>query len=184
MADAFPGLDLPFVRPGDASIIGAPIDFLGVNFYNPEVILAIADGPLGFDWVEPKGEVTGFGWAVEPDALRQMLVGLRERYGGALPPIHITENGASYPDLPDAEGRVDDPDRIRYLDGHLRAVRAAMDEGVDVRGYFCWSLLDNFEWAVGYSQRFGLVYVDFETLARTPKASYAWYRDAIARTAR
>jgi beta-glucosidase len=180
----FPDADRSFAKPDDAAVIAAPLDFVGVNFYNPEVIRASADSPLGFDWVEPTGEVTGFGWAVDPDALRETLVAMRERYGDRLPPVYITENGAAYPDARDAAGQVDDRGRIRYLDGHLRAVRAAIDEGVDVRGYFVWSLLDNFEWAVGYSQRFGIVHVDFETLARTPKASYRWYRDAIAGMAR
>jgi beta-glucosidase len=179
---AIPDVGFSFALPDDAAIIAAPLDFVGVNFYNPEVICAVADSPLGFDWVEPTGEVTGFGWAVEPDALRQTLVGLRGRYGDRLPPVYITENGAAYPDAPDADGRVHDPGRIRYLDGHLRAVRAAMEEGVDVRGYFAWSLLDNFEWSVGYSQRFGIVHVDFDTLRRTPKSSCGWYRDAIAGT--
>ena len=177
---ALPGTDLSFMHPDDAAVIAAPLDFVGVNFYNPEVIRVAPESPLGFDWVEPEGEVTGFGWAVDPDAFRQTLVGLRERYGDRLPPLYITENGAAYPDVLDAAGRVDDPGRIRYLDGHLRAVRAAIDEGVDVRGYFVWSLLDNFEWAVGYSQRFGIVHIDFPTGRRTPKASFAWYRDAIA----
>ena len=175
-----PEADLSFMHPHDAATIAQPLDFYGVNFYNPEVVRADGGSPLGFDFVEPDGEVTGFGWAVEPDALRELLVGLHARYGDRLPPVHITENGASYPDVPGEGGIVDDRARIRYLDGHIRAVRAAIDEGVDVRGYFAWSLLDNFEWAAGFTQRFGLVHVDFDTLQRTPKASYAWFRDAIA----
>jgi beta-glucosidase len=170
--------------PADLATIAAPLDFLGVNHYNPEVLRAEPASPLGFDWVPPTGETTGFGWAVDAGAFRETLVGLRDRHGAALPPVYITENGASYPDVPGADGRVDDRARIRYLDGYLRAVRAAMDDGVDVRGYFAWSLLDNFEWAVGYSQRFGLVHVDFETQRRTKKASFAWYRDAIAASGR
>jgi beta-glucosidase len=92
----------------------------------------------------------------------------------------VTENGAAYDDAVGPDGAVHDPDRVSYLDGHLRAVRAAIDAGVDVRGYYCWSLLDNFEWAEGFSKRFGLVHVDFGTLARTPKDSYGWYRELIA----
>ena len=116
---------------------------------------------------------TAFGWPVVPEGLREMLVLLRDRYGDALPPILVTENGCSARDEP---GRPDD-ERIAYLDGHLRALHRAIEEdGVDVRGYFVWSLLDNFEWAEGYAQRFGLVHVDFATGARTPKASYHWLR--------
>ena len=103
---------------------------------------------------------------------------LRDRYGDRLPPIYITENGCSYPD------ESSDTARIEYLDGHLRALGQAMDEGVDVRGYFVWSMLDNFEWIEGFSQRFGLVHVDFDTLKRTPKASYHWYKEMISRSSR
>ena len=98
----------------------------------------------------------------------------------ALPPVYVTENGCAYDDEPDADGRVDDQRRIDYLDAHLRAVAPAIDDGVDVRGYFVWSLLDNFEWAEGYTKRFGLVHVDYETQERTPKASYAWFARMIA----
>ena len=129
----------------------------------------------------PDAPRTAFDWPVVPDGMRATLVMLKERYGDALPPLYVTENGAAYDDLVGPDGTVDDPERVSYLDGHLRAVRQAMDEGVDVRGYFCWSLLDNFEWAEGFSKRFGVVHVDFDTLVRTPKASYAWYRDLIAR---
>ncbi|WP_257956487.1 family 1 glycosylhydrolase [Nocardioides sp. B-3] len=99
---------------------------------------------------------------------------------GALPPIVITESGAAYSDEPDAEGVVDDQQRIDYLAVHLRAVQQAIERGVDVRGYYCWSLLDNFEWAEGLTQRYGLVHVDFETLVRTPKKSFDWYAAGIA----
>ena len=102
------------------------------------------------------------------------------RFGDALPPIYITESGCSFHDAPDAAGVVDDEARIDYHDAHLRALRSAMDDGVDVRGYFVWSLLDNFEWAAGYKERFGLVHVDFDTQKRTPKASFEWYRALIA----
>ena len=95
---------------------------------------------------------TGFGWPVVPDGLREMLVRLRDEYGDALPPVYVTENGCAYDDEPDADGAVHDPDRIAYLDAHLGAVAQAVAEGVDVRGYFTWSLLDNFEWAEGYTQ--------------------------------
>jgi beta-glucosidase len=115
-----------------------------------------------------------------PDGLREILVGLKQRYGQDLPPIYVTENGASFADALDERGEVADGPRIEFLEGHLRAVAEAIEAGVDVRGYFVWSLLDNFEWAAGYSQRFGLVYVDYPTQRRIPKASFRWYRDFIA----
>jgi beta-glucosidase len=122
-------------------------------------------------------ERTQMGWEVYPQGLTELLVRLRDEYSP--PPIYVTENGAAYADTR-LDGVVDDPERISYVDRHLRAVARAVEQGVDVRGYFLWSLLDNFEWAFGYSRRFGLVYVDFETLERVPKASYHWYRDVVA----
>ena len=124
-------------------------------------------------------ERTAFDWPVVPDGLREQLVLLKQRYGDALPPVYITESGCAYDDEV-VDGACEDPERIAYLDAHLRAVAAAVAEGVDVRGYYTWSLLDNFEWAEGYTKRFGLVHVDYPTQRRTPKASYAWYRDVIA----
>ncbi|WDZ84595.1 GH1 family beta-glucosidase [Micromonospora cathayae] len=176
-----PGPDV--LRDGDLATIAAPLDVLGVNYYNPSGIRAPEEGsPLPFELVELDGYPrTAFDWPVVPDGLRELLVGLRDRYGDALPPIEVTEGGCAYDDTPDADGRVADPERIAYLDGHLRAVRAAIDEGVDVRGYFVWSLLDNWEWAEGFTKRFGLVHVDFPTGTRTPKSSYHWYRDLIDR---
>jgi len=117
---------------------------------------------------------------VVPSGLTDLLIGLRDRYGAALPPVLITENGCSTNDAVDADGRIRDPERISFIEGHLGALRDAMDAGVDVRGYLTWSLMDNFEWAEEFTQRFGLVRVDFETLERTPKDSYFWFRDLIA----
>ena len=132
---------------------------------------------MGFELVPITGVPrTGFDWPVVPEALTDLLVDLKARYGDALPPVYVTENGTSVPDEVGADGRVRDGFRVAYLDRHLRAVAAAMAAGVDVRGYFCWSFLDNFEWAEGYYQRFGLVHVDFATQERTPKDSFAWYR--------
>ncbi|WP_410050338.1 GH1 family beta-glucosidase [Actinomadura sp. HBU206391] len=171
---ADPG-DLPVVRDGDLDVISAPIDALGVNYYQPNLLAAAPEGPLPFDIRPVEGRpTTGTGWPVVPEALRDLLLDLRRRYGGALPPVHITENGCSY------DERLDDADRVAFLDAHLRAVREAIDEGVDVRGYYVWSLMDNFEWAEGYHPRFGLVHIDYATQRRTPRASYAWYRDLIA----
>ncbi|TCB96630.1 beta-glucosidase [Micromonospora zingiberis] len=175
------GFDDTVVRDGDLDVIAAPIDVLGVNYYNPTGVRAPEEGsPLPFELVPLDGYPrTAFDWPVAPDGLRELLGWLDRRYGADLPPIQITESGCAYDDVPDADGRVHDPDRIAYLDGHLRAVRAAMDDGVDVTGYFVWSLLDNWEWAEGFTKRFGLVHVDFATGRRTPKSSYAWLREVI-----
>ncbi|GJF31621.1 beta-glucosidase [Kitasatospora sp. NE20-6] len=170
------------VRPGDLALIAGPgLDALGVNYYNPTRIAAPTEPGLPFTEAEIEDVPrTAFGWPVVPDGLRELLVGLRDRYGATLPPITITENGCSVADEVHPDGTVPDPDRITYLAGHLDALAAAAAEGVDVRGYCTWSLLDNYEWAEGFSQRFGLVHVDFATQKRTPKASYGWYRDLIA----
>jgi beta-glucosidase len=164
------------VRDGDLATIAAPIDALGVNYYYPTGIRAAGEGGvLPFELVPLDGyPLTDFGWPVVPEGLRDLLVGLRERYGDALPPVYVTESGCSYADP------MNDERRVAYLDSHLRAVAGAVAAGVDVRGYFVWSLLDNFEWAEGYTQRFGLVHVDFQRQQRTPRRSYHWYRDVIA----
>ncbi|RJL27180.1 GH1 family beta-glucosidase [Bailinhaonella thermotolerans] len=168
---------LPYVRDGDLAVISAPLDGLGVNYYNPTLLAAPPAGsPLPFDFAEfpPGVPRTAFGWPVVPDGLTQTLVELTELYGEALPPLWITENGCS------CDAYVEDGDRVAYLDAHVRAVHAAIERGADVRGYLVWTLTDNFEWAEGYHQRFGLVHVDHETQKRTPRASFTWYRDLIA----
>ncbi len=180
-ADLMPVLE-HVIHPGDLATIRQPLDFYGVNYYNPMRIAATAeDADLPFDLVELLGyPTTDFGWPVVPDALREWLIMFRARFRAALPPIFITESGASYGMGPDENGVVDDQPRIDYLEGHLRAVSEAVQRGVDVRGYYVWSLMDNFEWAEGFTQRFGLVHVDFETLVRTPKRSFDWYAELIA----
>ena len=169
------GFDLP-VQAGDLETIAAPIDALGVNYYNPTGIRrpSMPETGLPFDMVQLDGyPLTDFGWPIVPEGLAELLTRLHTDYGL---PLYVTENGCAYPEHPG------DQRRIAYLDSHIAALESVRAQGVDVRGYFVWSLLDNFEWAEGYSKRFGLVHVDFDTLARTPNASYAWYRDRIAAT--
>ncbi|GAA4680038.1 GH1 family beta-glucosidase [Gordonia humi] len=183
-----PGIDTRIpVRDGDMEIISTPPDFYGVNFYNPTTVTAPApDIPIPFEMVPtPGAPVTGFGeqWPIVPAALRDLLVDFATRYEN-LPPIVISENGASFPEPDVCSSPIDDVDRISYLDGHLRAVAEAMDAGVRIDEYTVWSLLDNFEWADGYTQRFGLTHVDFATGTRTPKSSYDWYRAVIAENRR
>jgi len=171
-----------YAAPGDLATIRQPLDFYGINYYNPLKVAAAPEGAeVPFENREVLGyPVTDFGWPVVPDGLKELLILMRSRYRAALPPIVVTESGCSYSVGPDADGVVDDQQRIDYLDTHLRAVEAATRVGVDVRGYYTWSLMDNFEWAEGYRQRFGLVHVDFDTLVRTPKRSYDWYAATIA----
>jgi beta-glucosidase len=172
----------PVIKAGDLATIRQPLDFYGVSYYNPMRIAASDDdSPMPFQTLDLVGyPTTDFGWPVVPDALREWLIMLRARFRAALPPLMITENGAAYGMEPDESGVVDDQPRIEYLDSHLRAVATAIQRGVDVRGYYAWSLLDNFEWTEGYTQRFGLVHVDYETQVRTPKRSFQWYADMIA----
>jgi len=169
------GADAPVVAEGDFDIIRQPIDFLGVNYYfrhyaSAETPPRTAPCALG---------TTEMGWEIYPQGLTELLVKLKGEY--ALPPIYITENGMAAPDPDQAQGgQVDDPARIRFVQQHLAALQAAIDQGVDVRGYFLWSLLDNYEWNSGYAKRFGIVHVDYATQQRTPKASALWYRDFVA----
>jgi beta-glucosidase len=172
---------LPFVVPGDMAVIATPIDFLGLNYYTS---LAIRTGREQSDdsGVPPGAPApegyTEMGWPITPGALTSYLTRVNEEYGPDA--IIISENGASYADGPDAAGEVFDERRIRYLSRHIDAVLSAVKAGVPVTGYFAWSLLDNFEWSSGFTQRFGLVWVDHETQQRIPKQSFYWYRDLIA----
>jgi beta-glucosidase len=173
------GLDC--IRDADLEVISGSIDALGVNYYNPTRISALPSSPLPFQLEPIPGyPVTAFGWPVVPAGLTELLRLLRERYDVDLPPVYITENGCSAEDSVAPDGSIDDQPRIRYLDGHIRAVHDAITAGVDVRGYFAWTLTDNFEWSEGFHQRFGLVHVDFASQRRTPKASFGWYRELIA----
>jgi beta-glucosidase len=172
-------VDRSCILDGDLEVISAPIDVIGINYYNPTLVSAPGEGnPLPFEMKQlPSEVVTEMGWPVVPDGLREVLVAQRDRYGDALPPVMVTENGAAFDDVL-VEGdqpSVDDPQRVDYLRAHVAAVGDAIDEGVDVRGYFVWSFLDNFEWSEGYRPRFGIVYTDYPTQRRVPKTSYAWY---------
>lgn len=159
--------DLPRTEAGDLAIIAQPLDFLGVNYYTRTVFTAREDG--WFSDVKPSiPPLTDMGWEIYPQGLTEMLVQLQQRY--ALPPIYITENGAAMVDTLQ-QGKVADTERLAYYQQHLLATDAAIRAGVDVRGYFAWSLLDNFEWAEGYAKRFGIVYVDYQSQQRTIKDS-------------
>jgi beta-glucosidase len=165
----------PFVLDGDMEAIAAPIDFLGVNNYFRFVVSATENGP---QLVSVPGSLqTDMGWEVYPEGLRRLLVRVSEEYEPAA--IYITENGAAFGDVRGHDARVHDPERTDYLETHIGAVSDAVAAGAPVRGYFVWSMLDNFEWAEGYSKRFGIVYVDYPTLERVPKDSFYWYRDYI-----
>ena len=167
------------VRVGDLEAISAPIDFYGVNYYIREPVEADPGDPnRGWRRVAAGGDLTSKGDGITPEGLTEVLLRIGRDYASGLP-LYITENGAPFNDVVDGNGQVDDPRRIVYLAEHLRATKAAMDAGADVRGYFVWSLLDNFEWDSGFSIRFGLVFIDYDTLARIPKSSAYWYRDAI-----
>jgi beta-glucosidase len=165
----------PLVHPGDLDAISAPIDFLGVNNYFRFVVGAGAEGPRMVH--NPEAQHTDMGWEVYPDGLHAVLARLAEEYEPAA--IYVTENGAAFGDVRVHDGRVHDPERTAYLESHIGAVGRAVAAGVPVKGYFVWSLLDNFEWAYGYGKRFGIVYVDYPTLDRVPKDSFYWYRDLI-----
>ncbi len=176
---AYPARYLPLVekliQPGDMAQIRQQIDFLGVNYYAPMYQRPDPNGLLGTNWgAIPAGmPTTGMEWPIDPTGLTEILAELRDNYGN--PRVYITENGAFFPDSPDANGRVDDAQRISYLHAHIATAHHAIAMGVNLHGYFIWSLIDNWEWAHGFSATFGLARLDRATLARSPKASYDWY---------
>jgi beta-glucosidase len=187
--------DWSFVRDGDLDLVHTRLDALGVNYYTTSLVGAAADAPAapdvpsaspgpvvhppadvatGVRWQHQDGPRTAMGWVVDPSGLTELLLDLHRRRPDL--PLHITENGAAYADEVSPDGHVHDADRVAYLHDHVEAVGAAMDHGADVRGYFAWSLMDNFEWAYGYERRFGIVHVDYDTMTRTVKDSGHWYR--------
>jgi beta-glucosidase len=169
----------PPVHPGDLELIAAPMDHFGLNYYFRQVVTADPDGPAPHARMVsvPDWTITAMGWEVHADGLEHLLLRLHDEYD--VPRIYVTENGSAWPDEIEPDGNVEDKDRIAYLEQHLAACAQAADAGVDVRGYFAWSLLDNFEWAYGYAKRFGLVHVDYPTQRRTVKASGYRYADII-----
>jgi len=187
--------DWSFVRDGDLEIICAPIDVLGVNFYNPGLVGRKDEAAIGaaaargdadpllwpgcgdVKFVDMPGEHTAMGWPVDATGLHELLVRLHRDYGV---PLVITENGAAYDDIVSDDGQVHDADRVSYVRRHLEAAHQAIADGVDLRGYYVWSLMDNFEWAWGYDKRFGIVRVDFDTQQRTIKDSGNFYRKVVA----
>lgn len=183
--------DFGFVQPGDEAVIAAPLDFLGVNYYFRETVRfgtgAPSDNPHARAWVgstdvEPVRTglpTTAMGWEIDPTGLYDVLSWVHREYGPV--PIYVTENGAAFDDDAEADGSIRDDDRITFLDSHFRATLRAIDDGADIRGYFVWSLLDNFEWAYGYAKRFGLIHVDYATQVRTPKASARWFAEVTRR---
>jgi beta-glucosidase len=184
LADVAHVTDGAFIQDGDEARIGVPIDFLGINYYYRTVVRkgeGSRDTPsvwVGNGDVEPVTRglpQTEMGWEVDPDGLYDLLTRVHRDYPAVA--LYVTENGAAFPDVKSDDGAVHDPDRLDYLDRHFRAAHRALADGVDLRGYFVWSLLDNFEWSFGYSKRFGIIHVDYETLERTPKDSARWYAE-------
>ncbi len=177
----YPSAEPPFVKPGDTDEIATPIDFLGLNYYTSLAVRAGKEQSedTGVPPAVPAPEgYTEMGWPITPGALTSFLSRIHDEYAPAA--ILISENGASYSDAPGPGGVVADDRRIRYIARHLAATREALAAGVPVTGYFVWSLLDNLEWSRGFTQRFGLVWVDHQTQERIPKDSFFWFRDAIA----
>jgi beta-glucosidase len=190
LADFSTVSDLAHVVDGDLAVISRPIDAIGVNYYrrhHARFAAGASARPPASTWpgspdvelVDPGVATTASGWAIEPEGLLETLLRLSHDYEP--PPIYIHENGAAFDDRPDGAGYVDDQDRLTFLRDHVRVAREALAAGVDLRGFFVWSLLDNFEWAEGYAKRFGIARVDFDTQRRIPKASGEWY-SRLART--
>jgi beta-glucosidase len=180
--------DFSHIRDGDMAVIAQPIDAVGINYYrrhHARFQKGASANPPHSTWpgspdvgvVEPSVPHTDGGWAVEPDGLTETLQRVRDDYGPV--PLYVHENGAYFNDGPNVDGAVQDAKRVSFLEDHIRAAHEAIENGVNLRGYFAWSLFDNFEWAEGYNNRFGIVHVDFKTMERTPKTSALFLRDVI-----
>ena len=168
-----------FIKEGDLENINVPIDFLGVNYYTRSIVKYNEDSMLKAENVPGPGKKTEMGWEISPESLYDLLKRLDREYTKL--PMYITENGAAFKDEVTEDGRVHDDERIEYIKEHLKAAAKFIEEGGNLKGYFVWSLLDNFEWAHGYSKRFGIVYVDYETQKRILKDSAWWYKEVIKR---
>jgi beta-glucosidase len=198
LADTAPVTDWSFVQEGDEQTIAVPVDVLGVNYYSTTLVRAWDGvsarsdndghgssphtpwvGAADVDFLPQPGPYTAMGWNIDPTGMTELLLRLSREYPEQ--PMMITENGAAFADEVSPDGRIHDDRRVDYLHRHIDAVGAAVDGGADVRGYFVWSLLDNFEWGYGYDRRFGIIRVDYDTQVRTWKDSAHWYR-ALART--
>ena len=181
LADLGPIAGTGHIEDNDEKQIGQPLDLLGVNYYSRHVVRAISTDQPNAAWVgagraeavRTGRPTTAAGWEIDPTGLYEILTRVAREY--AAPPLYVTENGAAFPDVIAADGAVHDPQRIEFLDGHFREAHRAIQDGVDLRGYFVWSLMDNFEWAWGYARRFGLAYVDYATQRRLIKDSGRWY---------
>jgi beta-glucosidase len=170
--------NMPEIHDGDLATISAPIDFLGVNNYSSPLVAADENGGRAKIVRREDVDRTDMGWEIVPEGLHGLLTRLAADYEP--PAIYVTENGAAFPDVRSHDGSIHDPERQAYLESYIGAAARAVGDGVPLRGYFAWSLLDNFEWAWGYWKRFGLIYIDYATLERVPKGSFYWYRDFIA----
>ncbi len=170
----------PYMRADDLATIYQPLDYFGLNHYSQHLFRRDPNALFGFTQVPPSQgvPVTGMGWEINPRAFYQQLVDSHDRYGSV--PIYVTENGAGYEEVLATDGKVHDDNRIAYFESYLDAMRDAIKAGVDVKGYFAWSLLDNFEWSYGYAKRFGLIYIDYHSLQRIPKKSFDYYRKVVA----
>ena len=177
------GAHQPKIHAGDLELIHNSADYLALNHYNTDIISYDMFGGLhkarSTPFSAPGWGHTEMGWGINPDGIKQELLNLKENYGN--PKIYVNENGCAMPDTPDEKGFVADWDRINYIRAHLHAIHEAIKAGANVHGYFVWSFFDNFEWERGFSQRFGLVHINYKTLERTPKQSAYWFRDVIAR---
>ncbi|MBN2184420.1 MAG: beta-glucosidase [Candidatus Krumholzibacteriota bacterium] len=169
--------ELPFLKVGDLDIISVPIDFLGINYYSRVIMKAEQNSGAVEKKGAPSEELTDMGWEVYPEGLYKLLSRVSRDYDPKN--IYITENGAAYSDGPDESGRIRDERRVEYFRGHIESVHRAVSDGIRLKGYFAWSLLDNFEWAHGYTKRFGLYWVDYDSLRRIPKDSAFYYREVI-----
>jgi beta-glucosidase len=177
------GDEMAFVQTGDMDVISTPVDFLGVNYYTRNIVRSekISEAQNAPRTVIRGNEITEMDWEVYPEGLYKILGRLYFDYD--FPAIYITENGSAFEDHVSADGEVDDPARLSYVKRHLEQVHRAIEAGIPVKGYFAWSLMDNFEWGLGYSKRFGLIHVDYETQKRTFKSSAKWYQQVIQRNA-